>query len=49
VVCAALAGLEAGDRTVVPGLPNRLSAFAVRVAPRSLVLRVAKKLMKSFR
>jgi short-subunit dehydrogenase len=49
VVDSALRALEAGDRTVIPGLPNRLSAFAVRVAPRSLVLRVAKKLMRSFR
>jgi short-subunit dehydrogenase len=49
VVDAALRALESGDRTVIPGLPNRLSAFAVRVAPRSLVLRVARRMMTSFR
>ncbi|MDB4951555.1 MAG: yqjQ1 [Gemmatimonadetes bacterium] len=49
VVGAALRTLEAGGGTVVPGLTNRLSAVVVRVAPRSLVLKVAKKMMKSFR
>jgi len=49
VVAAALEALEAGTGTVVPGFPNRLGAVAVRVAPRSLVLKAAKKMMKAFR
>jgi uncharacterized protein len=49
VVAAALAVLDAGTGTVVPGFPNRLSSFTVRVAPRSLVLKAAKKMMKAFR
>jgi short-subunit dehydrogenase len=49
VVEAALAALERGGGTVIPGLSNRLSAFAVRVAPRSLVVKAAKKIMGSLR
>jgi short-subunit dehydrogenase len=49
VVEATLRALEAGKRTVTPGLINRLSATAVRVAPRSLVIRVAKTVMRKLR
>jgi len=49
VVDAALGTLESGGGTVIPGFANRLGAFAVRVAPRSLVLKAAKKVMSSFR
>ncbi|HET6228847.1 MAG TPA: SDR family oxidoreductase [Longimicrobiaceae bacterium] len=49
VVDAALLALERGTASVVPGLINGIAAAAVRVAPRSLVLRAAKKVMKSFR
>lgn len=49
VVSAALRALERGKTTVVPGLANRLGTIAVRVAPRSIVLRAAKTVMKAFR
>ena len=49
VVAATLRALERGKTTVVPGLVNRASTVAVRVAPRSIVLRTAKKVMKTFR
>ena len=49
VVEAALAGLEAGRRTVTPGLFNRVSTTAARVAPHSLVIRAAKMAMKKLR
>lgn len=32
------AGLMAGKRLVIPGLPNKIAAFLPRIAPRSLVL-----------
>lgn len=46
---AALAGLEAGKRAVTPGLFNRVSTTAVRIAPHSLVIRFAKMAMKKLR
>jgi len=49
IVDSALAGLEAGKRTVTPGLFNRLSTTAVRIAPHSLVIRAAKLAMKKLR
>lgn len=49
VVNAALAALERGRTTVTPGALNALGAFAGRVAPRSLVLRVAKLAMRKLR
>lgn len=49
VVEATLHALEAGKRTVTPGLINHLSGIAVRVAPRSLVVRVAKTVMNKLR
>lgn len=49
VVEAALRGLEAGGGTVTPGLVNRAATVAVRVAPRSLVLRGAKLIMRKLR
>ncbi|HEX7240993.1 MAG TPA: SDR family NAD(P)-dependent oxidoreductase, partial [Longimicrobiaceae bacterium] len=49
VVAAALAGLEAGRTSVVPGALNRLGTVAGRVFPRSLVVRAAKTVMKRMR
>jgi len=49
IVEAALAGLEAGKRTVTPGLFNRISATAVRIAPHSMVIRFAKLAMRKLR
>lgn len=49
VVEAALSALEAGRRTVTPGLFNRVSGSVVRIAPRSLVIRAAKLVMKKLR
>ena len=49
VVDAALAGLEGGRRTVTPGLVNHLSTVAVRIAPRGIVIRAAKAVMKKLR
>ena len=49
VVEAALAGLEAGERSVTPGFFNRLSTTAVRIAPRSIVIRAAKLAMTKLR
>jgi len=49
IVDAALAGLEAGRRTVTPGLFNRVSTTAARIAPHSLVIRAARAAMKKLR
>lgn len=49
VVAQALARLEAGGGTVTPGLFNRASGAVVRVAPRSLVVRAAKVVMRKLR
>ncbi len=49
VVTAALAALESGRRTVTPGFINRLSTIVVRVAPRGVVVRTAKTIMKKMR
>ncbi|HEU4559081.1 MAG TPA: SDR family oxidoreductase [Longimicrobium sp.] len=49
VVEAALRGVEAGGGTVTPGLVNRVATTAVRIAPRSWVLRSAKAVMKKLR
>jgi uncharacterized protein len=49
VVEAALAGLESGRRTVTPGLFNRVSTTAARVAPHGLVIRAARAAMKKLR
>lgn len=49
VVEAALRALEGGRSSVVPGWINRVGTVAVRVAPRSLVLKVAKRVMAALR
>jgi len=49
VVDAALRGLEGGGGTVTPGLVNRVATTAVRIAPRSWVLRGAKMIMRKLR
>lgn len=49
VVEAALHRLEAGGGTVTPGFVNRAAAAAVRVAPRSLVLRAARLVITKLR
>lgn len=49
VVEATLRALEAGKASVIPGLVNRLAATAVRMAPRSLVLRAAKLVIARLR
>lgn len=42
----AVDGMEKGSRTVIPGIANAASAFAGRIAPRSLVLPVAARFTK---
>jgi len=49
VVDAALRGLEAGGGTVTPGWVNRAATAAVRIAPRSWVLRGARTFMRKLR
>lgn len=49
VVEAALAGLEAGRRSVVPGALNRAGTIAARHLPRSWVVRAAKAVLRSLR
>jgi short-subunit dehydrogenase len=49
VVAAALGALERGQRTITPGLVNRLSTYVVRVSPRGVVIRTAKTIMKKMR
>ena len=49
VVDAALRGLDSGGGTVTPGLVNRVATTAVRIAPRSWVLRGAKAIMRKLR
>ncbi|HEX6750607.1 MAG TPA: SDR family oxidoreductase [Longimicrobium sp.] len=49
VVEAALRALEAGRMTVTPGLVNRMAAAAVRIAPRGIVVRAAKAVMRKLR
>ncbi|HEX8906883.1 MAG TPA: hypothetical protein VF771_18680, partial [Longimicrobiaceae bacterium] len=49
VVAAALHALEAGRMTVTPGLINRLAVTAVRIAPRGIVVRTAKAVMRKLR
>lgn len=49
VVAAALHRLERGGGTVTPGLVNRAAVAAVRIAPRSLVLRVARTIIRKLR
>jgi short-subunit dehydrogenase len=49
IVLAALAAVEGGSSTVTPGLVNQLSTWAVRVAPRGLVVRAAKAVMTKMR
>ena len=49
VVEATLRALETGKRTITPGFANWLSTYAVRVAPRGPVIRVAKAVMSKLR
>jgi short-subunit dehydrogenase len=49
VVAAALGALEKGQRTITPGLVNRLSTYVVRVSPRGVVIRTAKTIMQKMR
>jgi uncharacterized protein len=42
VAAVALAAMDAGKRTVVPGLMNKLSCFAVRLVPRSWASRMSR-------
>ncbi len=49
VVGEALRALERGRRSVTPGLVNRLTGLAVRVAPRGIVIRGAKAIMRVLR
>jgi len=39
-------GMRRGRTLVIPGLPNRVLAFSVRLAPRTLTTRVAGRLLK---
>ena len=43
----AVDAMEIGRRELVPGLANRIQSVAVRVAPRSLVLPVTRRLMRN--
>lgn len=49
IVEATLHALEAGRMTVTPGLVNRLAVAGVRIAPRGLVVRAAKTVMRKLR
>jgi len=49
IVEAALSGLEAGRRTVTPGLFNRLTTTLGRVAPHGIVIKAAKAAMTKLR
>lgn len=49
VARAGLAAFRRGKRVVVPGFANRLGAFSVRLAPRSLAARIAGRLQRSAR
>lgn len=49
IVAAALSGLEAGRRTVTPGLFNRLTTTLGRVAPHGIVIKAAKAAMTKLR
>ncbi len=49
VVAEALSALERGATSVVPGLVNAVAAVAVRMAPRSVVLRAARRVMTKLR
>lgn len=42
----AIDAMEAGSRTVIPGIANRVSAIGGRVAPRALVLPIAARFTK---
>jgi short-subunit dehydrogenase len=46
VAVAGYRGMLAGKRLVIPGFANWLIAFSVRFAPRSLVLKVSRKLQE---
>ena len=46
VARAGYAGMHAGKRLVVPGLMNRAIAFAPRLVPRSMLLRISKKTLE---
>jgi len=41
VVRAGLLGLENGDAVVIPGTTNKIGAWSTRLAPRSVVRRIA--------
>ena len=45
---AGVAAMAAGNRTVTPGLANRLSALGGRLAPRSLLLPAIDRAMDAF-
>jgi hypothetical protein len=49
VARAGHAGFRRGRTVVVPGFANRLGAFSVRLAPRSLAARIAGRLQRSAR
>ena len=45
VAQAGYRGFRSGKILVIPGVRNRLTAFSIRFAPRSLVRKVAKRLL----
>jgi short-subunit dehydrogenase len=47
VVETALRGLKRKKSSIISGWPNRLTAFAVRLFPRSLVLRITGKVLRT--
>lgn len=49
IVAAALHAVEHGRMTVTPGVFNRIATTVVRIAPRSVVVRAAKTVMRKLR
>ena len=47
VASQAVDAMEIGRRELVPGLANRIQSVAVRVAPRSLVLPITRRMMRN--
>lgn len=47
VVELAIARFEKGERVTIPGLLNKVGAYSASLAPKSLVLRIAEKMLKT--
>jgi len=47
VVSLAIARFERGERVTIPGLINKVGAYSAQLAPKSLVLKIAEKMLKT--